>query len=275
MTLFLTDKIQEAIDFLKANEPAEGYTVKFSGGKDSIVTYDLVRKAEVKHRVYYNFTTIDPPELTRFILKYYPEVKWLRPLRSFFEYVKRVGPPTKQKRWCCSKLKHRVLKGSKHIVLGVRAEESYKRARREKINLNTETKTIDYYPIFFWTEADIWDYIEMHKLPYPSLYDEGFSRLGCVVCPFICRKGVLELHKKRWHKIYVLFEKAVAEYYENKKEWYIEHGVYSAEQLLDAWYNNKKSIIKNKKKDLEVIIIELEIYTNGNTRHYKTFQKVS
>ena len=44
-TLFGTvDKVQVAIDKLKKYEPPEGYYVCFSGGKDSTVIYDLVKK---------------------------------------------------------------------------------------------------------------------------------------------------------------------------------------------------------------------------------------
>lgn len=44
-TLFGTvDKVQEAIELLKEHEPPDGYHVSFSGGKDSCVIYDLVKK---------------------------------------------------------------------------------------------------------------------------------------------------------------------------------------------------------------------------------------
>ncbi|NPV51760.1 MAG: phosphoadenosine phosphosulfate reductase family protein [Candidatus Methanofastidiosum sp.] len=253
-TLFFDQKIQESIDFIKGHEPQEGYTVKFSGGKDSIVLLDLVKKAGVKYQAYYNQTTIDPPELTRFILRHYPEVKWIRPKRNFFQWLERVGLPTKTKRWCCTKLKHILLKGAKHVLLGVRSEESYKRARRGQINSNKETRTTDYYPIFFWTEAEIWEYIEQEKLPYPSLYDEGFSRLGCVICPFVCRPGVLELHKKRWPKFYDIFEQTVERFYERKREWFINHRVHSAKQLLDYWYHSEASTAAKEKIEKQLAL---------------------
>jgi phosphoadenosine phosphosulfate reductase len=248
--LFLDDKVREAIDFIKSHEPPEGYVVKFSGGKDSTVVFDLVKKAGVKYQAFYNYTAIDPPEVTKFLLKHYPEVKWLRPKRNFFQWLEKVGLPTKTKRWCCTKLKHNVPKGSsKHVILGVRSEESYKRAKRDMVNFNKECRTTDYYPIFFWTEADVWEYIERENLPYPSLYDEGFSRIGCVICPFICRPGILELHMKRWKKLYDIFEQSVKKYYDSRRDWFIEQGVYSAEQLLDSWYHSQKSVTEPEELD--------------------------
>jgi phosphoadenosine phosphosulfate reductase len=239
MSLFPHDKIQEAIEFLRQNEPPEGYDVKFSGGKDSIVMYDIVKQSGVKHVTYYNFTTIDPPEVTRFILKEYPEIRWLRPKKNFFQYVRKIGLPTKQKRWCCTKLKHRIhaKEASMHKVCGIRAEESKGRAERGRINIFKDgKKSIIYSPIFYFNEGDIWDYIGDRKLPYPSLYDEGFSRIGCVICPFVCRKGAIEQHKNRWSNIYAIFERVVTECFEKDRKYYEERGIFSAKEYLHLWY---------------------------------------
>jgi len=56
-----------AIERIKSFEPPEGYYVAFSGGKDSIVVLDLVKRAGVKYDAYYHVTGIDPPELVHFI----------------------------------------------------------------------------------------------------------------------------------------------------------------------------------------------------------------
>jgi len=97
-------KEQETIEFIRIHEPPEGYFLGFSGGKDSIVLYDLAVKAGVKFESYYSDTGIDPPELVRFIRTHYPEVKWLKPNwhghRSFFGMIPEKGFPTKFARWC-------------------------------------------------------------------------------------------------------------------------------------------------------------------------------
>jgi hypothetical protein len=48
------DKAANAIDIIQKLEPSDGYYVAFSGGKDSIVTLDLVRRAGVKYDAHYN-----------------------------------------------------------------------------------------------------------------------------------------------------------------------------------------------------------------------------
>ncbi|GEM_PF-1612923 len=89
----LGDYIRESIDFLRQHEPPEGYFVGFSGGKDSITTLELCRLAGVKHQAFYTYTTIDPPEVVRFIRAHYPQVQWLRPAKSFFAFVATNAPP--------------------------------------------------------------------------------------------------------------------------------------------------------------------------------------
>ena len=91
--LGLKDLVAESIAFIQQHEPPEGYFVGFSGGKDSIVTLELCRMAGVKHAPFYSQTTIDPPELLKFLRAHYPQVRWLRPAKSFFACVPISAPP--------------------------------------------------------------------------------------------------------------------------------------------------------------------------------------
>jgi len=40
------------------------------------------------------------------------------------------------------------------------------------------------WPMSFWTEDDVWDFIRAHGLPYSEIYDMGYERTGCVACGF-------------------------------------------------------------------------------------------
>lgn len=66
------DKVANAIQLLTDNEPANGYYLCFSGGKDSVVIYGLAARAGVKFTAYHNVTTVEPPELMKFIRDNYP-----------------------------------------------------------------------------------------------------------------------------------------------------------------------------------------------------------
>lgn len=54
-------------------------------------------------------------------------------------------------------------------------------------------------PIIEWTDQDVWEFIHAHGIHYCELYDEGWSRLGCVGCPMAAKKG-REREFARWPK---------------------------------------------------------------------------
>lgn len=54
-------------------------------------------------------------------------------------------------------------------------------------------------PIIDWEDSDVWNFIKAESIPYCSLYDEGFVRLGCIGCPMARQKG-REKEFIRWPK---------------------------------------------------------------------------
>ena len=137
------DKVANAIELLKIHEPPEGYYVAFSGGKDSCVILDLVKRAGVKYDAHYNVTTVDPPELVQFIKREHPEVERHIPDKTMWQLIVENGmPPLRQMRYCCRILKERGGAG-RRVVTGVRRAESNKRASRKAVEscFRDETKT--------------------------------------------------------------------------------------------------------------------------------------
>lgn len=215
----LADYVKESIAFLQEHEPPEGFFSGFSGGKDSIVTIELLNMAGVRYEAFYTCTRIDPPEILRFIKRYYPNVIWLYPETTMYKAIQYKSPPLRMQRWCCDVLKKDPSKkcSLKNRVMGIRAEESVKRAKRPRIDKFYGQTT--YKPIFKWPEWAIWEFIEQRGLPYPTLYDEGFGRIGCIVCPFILGSSEGKTTKRsrsmsRWPGIWKAYEHAV-------KRWFI------------------------------------------------------
>lgn len=128
----LDERERHALELLRKWEPDEGYYVAFSGGKDSIVIKRLCEMAGVRFDAHYNQTTIDPPELVRFIKQHHPDVGWN--LAEKGNMMHRVAtapkvPPTRLVRWCCGEYKERSGEGRVR-VFGVRKAESASRAKR-------------------------------------------------------------------------------------------------------------------------------------------------
>ena len=130
----LDEKVERAVEVLRMYEPAalkhdpdNGYWGAFSGGKDSVCIKELAAMAGVRVAWHYNVTTIDPPELHRFIRRHHPDVTWERPKRHFFAILAYDrGYPVRHQRWCCQEFKegygHRQVK-----IMGVRWAESPRR----------------------------------------------------------------------------------------------------------------------------------------------------
>lgn len=133
------DKVQEAINRFKAFEPEDGYYLAFSGGKDSQCIYHLAQMAGVKFDAHYQVTSVDPPELVRFIKREYPDVAIDFPRDKDGKVItmwnlipKKMMPLTRLVRYCCEKLKESGGKG-RLTVTGVRWAESSNRKNSQGV----------------------------------------------------------------------------------------------------------------------------------------------
>jgi len=214
------DKVEIAIERLQHFEPEEGYYLAFSGGKDSVVIQELARLAGVKHDSHYSVTTIDPPELVWFIRRHHADVQWERPEVPFLRRLPQKGFPQRQRRWCCEEYKENGGNG-RFVVTGIRAAESYNRSNRRMMEpcigggYKGKEKTF-LHPIIDWTDEDVWQFIRDGGLPYCSLYDEGWDRIGCLFCPMASKQRLT--HAERYPRYVAAFIKSFEKLYQNRKD---------------------------------------------------------
>jgi len=210
-------KTETAIKIIqKYTSPEIPSHVAFSGGKDSIVTYDLVKRSGAPHQAYFAMTTVDPPELLKFIRLFYPEVQWLRPKLSMYKLIIKKGLPirTSKKgggRYCCEHLKEYAGMGE-FIITGIRWEESKQRKDNRKlyeVDTRKKMKGKRYLnPVIDWSEKEIWKYIKDNHLPYPELYDCGMKRIGCIGCPMAYHK-TRQKELNRYPRFKAMYIKAI------------------------------------------------------------------
>jgi len=185
-----------------------GVLVGHSGGKDSVVVAHLMARAGVPHRLRHNLTTADAPETVRFV-RSLPDVEINRPAQTMWALIRRKGlPPRRNMRYCCECQKEREDKGCL-VVTGVRAAESVRRSKRHVVEACYTNRNWFFHPIIAWTTADVWQYIREHDLPYCPLYDEGFSRVGCVLCPMVSHPDAVRAEVDRWPRLAAAWERAV------------------------------------------------------------------
>lgn len=274
----LEEKTAKAISLLREHEAdarkldPEGYFLAFSGGKDSIVIERLASMSGVKYHSHYSQTTIDPPELVRFIKDFYPNVAWIRPRENFFKAVERKGPPSRLVRWCCEKYKESAGDG-KYKILGVRAAESVKRAKtwKEVTPWRGGLGGLVIAPIVRWSHQDVWDFIHHHNMPYCTLYDEGWKRLGCIGCPMAGAGRIREFI--RWPRFRDLWIRSIERNWEShvgKKNRYGENfycmRFKSGREFYDWWISENSSAAPDENNECLGLWDDLES-DNSSERH--------
>ncbi|MBO8433167.1 MAG: phosphoadenosine phosphosulfate reductase family protein [Bacteroidetes bacterium] len=218
----LARKIEYSVDLIRKAErmalrldPKNGFYNTFSGGKDSQCLYHLVKLAGVKAKTHMSLTSVDPPEVIRFVKAQYPDVELIKPKMSIYDMAKKKHIlPTRKFRWCCAEYKE-VSGVGKVTLIGVRKEESARRAKKEEVSVSSKGKrneqTFDQWseheeqmvacvggkdkilvsPIIYWTEKDVWEFLNANNIPHCKLYDEGYRRIGCICCPMSNYKSKL------------------------------------------------------------------------------------
>lgn len=274
------DKVKQSIERLRAFEPEDGYSLAFSGGKDSVCIKALADMAGVKYDAHYSITSVDPPELVQFI-KTFPDV-----IRESAHYKPGRGPvsaaypngggpvtmwnliplkrmpPTRVQRYCCEFLKESNGAG-RIVVTGVRWDESSNRkANRNLVDIggkggalvynddNDEarrtveqcyrTKKTLVNPIIDWTTEDVWEFIRAERIPYCGLYDDGFNRLGCIGCPMNTRRADRDF--KKWPKYYDSYLRAFDRMLRARAAaGLVTRAGETAQGIMDWWLDERRS----------------------------------
>ena len=192
------------------------FHVAFSGGKDSAILLDLVKKALPKGSfvVIFSDTGMEFPDTYHVIEKtrreceeegitFYTAKSRFEPKESWELF----GPPSRTLRWCCSVhksapqiMKLREITGKYDYkglaFVGVRAAESAVRAEYEYENYGKKQKgQYSHNSILEWTSAEVWLYIFANNIDIIEAYKKGNSRVGCLFCPMSVRKADYVKHK--------------------------------------------------------------------------------
>lgn len=218
LNIYGMTKLEVTIERIRSIQPRDGsWYLAFSGGKDSCVIKALADMAGVKYDAHYMISSVDPPELVRFIKEQHPDVSLDFPrykdgtVATMWNLIPRKKmPPTRIARYCCEYLKEQGGEGRDKIT-GVRWAESTRRqktragleieaGKKKRENLDPDNMDEDMVrycmqsrgfilnPIIDWTDDEVWEFIHRYQVPYCKLYDEGWKRLGCIGCPMATPK---------------------------------------------------------------------------------------
>lgn len=269
--------LRKAERLAMAYDSEDGYFLAFSGGKDSQCLYHVAKLAGVRFRAYMNLTSVDPPEVIRFVKRHYPDVALTKPKDSIYNIaVRRKILPTMRVRWCCAEYKETAGAG-KVTLIGIRRAESARRARRNEVEINNHSfsGTLDgleeyrkekttrrrknaaahkdvtivnadgervlgcihgkesllISPIIEWTDGDVWTFLNTLGIAHCELYDQGFSRIGCILCPMSQPKQK-QREMERWPHVRRNWIKAIKAIR--------DRGVFEGEYI---WWNISKDLV--------------------------------
>lgn len=228
--LHSVELLQKAEKIALNYDAEQGYFLAFSGGKDSQALYHMAQLAGVRFQGHMSLTSVDPPEVIRFVKKNYPEVELIKPNKSIFQHaIEKNILPTMRVRWCCAEYKEGTGAG-KVTLIGIRKAESARRAKRNEVEISNQKFSGDLdgleeyrqeqkakrmkrkskkdgvnitnadeeqtlgciqgkeslliSPIIHWTAQDVWEFLnDVVRVPHCTLYDEGWTRIGCIGCP--------------------------------------------------------------------------------------------
>lgn len=197
-------------EYEKFKDRLDIFHVAFSGGKDSAVLLDLVKKALPigSFVVIFGDTGMEFPDTYDVVEKtkaqceadgtpFYIARSHFKPSASWTLF----GPPARVLRWCCSvhkstpqTLKMREITEKNDYIgmdfVGIRAHESVTRSKYKYENFGKKQKgQYSFNPILEWTSAEVWLYIFMNNILINDAYKKGNSRAGCLFCPMGGGKG--------------------------------------------------------------------------------------
>lgn len=241
----------------KAGQPIE---VGYSGGKDSDVILELTRMAGVDYRAIYKNTTIDPPGTIAHVKEMGGEV--MHPKKNFHDLLVQNGYPSRFFRFCCQKLKeYKVLDYS---IMGVRREESFRRAKRYKEpeecrHYSGGGKARIYYPILDWTLEDVKQFILERNIKLAPIYYQADGtidfkkRLGCLGCPLKDKKKRIE-DFKQYPNLLKLYIDGGGQYLDNHQD---------NTKLVNLWNGDiYKKFVCNLYCDNQIKIFEMKFGKN-------------
>ena len=205
------------------------YIVSISGGKDStallLFMLDTVPKEDIE--VVFLDTEWEADETYEYLEYLEKElgikITWIKSEGMESLCLRKKMMPNRIMRFCTENLKIKpfnkwlyenyVSKDIDYIVCqGIRRDESKARADTESFEIRKQTynrksfyvKTL--YPIAYWKEKRVFDYIEEKGLKANPLYNRGFNRVGCMPCIYD-RKSLIYMPDKYKKRLRALEEK--------------------------------------------------------------------
>jgi phosphoadenosine phosphosulfate reductase len=149
-------------------------------------TYDLIEITRLHYRIDIDVLFPEQEEVEKFVKE--------KGINGFYNSVE-------NRKECCSIRKvhslNRALAGADIWITGLRRSQSANRQQMHKVEWSPEYNLIKYNPLFDWSDEEMRQYIDLHKVPVNTLHKKGFASIGCAPCTRAIAPGE-DLRAGRW-----------------------------------------------------------------------------
>jgi phosphoadenosine phosphosulfate reductase len=151
-------------------------------------TYDMIDRIRDRYRVDVQVISPDAADLQQMVGRHGPNL--------FYKSAD-------MRRLCCDVRKSRplarALAGYDAWVTGLRRQQAATRSQTAVVAPDPEHKGLTKVaPLADWSKDQVWAYIHEHDLPHHSLYDLGYTSIGCAPCTRATTKGEDERAGRWW-----------------------------------------------------------------------------
>jgi phosphoadenosine phosphosulfate reductase len=91
----------------------------------------------------------------------------------------------------------RALAGKRAWITGQRREQAASRRTLAAREFDAVHGLEKFNPLAQWSEAEVWQYVRAHRVPYNRLYDQGYRSIGCAPCTRPVQPGE-DVRAGRW-----------------------------------------------------------------------------
>lgn len=149
-------------------------------------TYDLIDLTAKKYKTKIQVHFPEPNDIETMVVE--------KGMNLFYDSIE-------NRKLCCGlrKLKplSKALKGLDAWFTGLRRDQSVTRTDLHIVEWDENNGLIKVNPLINWSEEDVWNYINEHKVPFNPLHKKGFASIGCQPCTRAIEEGE-DIRAGRW-----------------------------------------------------------------------------
>ena len=180
------------------------------GAEDMVLT-DLINKYQPDIEMFSLDTGRLPPET--YDLMQEVRARYTVPLQIFFPEAGRIEGYVAQNgvngfydsvelsKSCCHIRKveplRRALSGKRAWITGMRREQAPTRGVLQISVFDADNGLQKFNPLLDWSNAEVWEYLKQHEVPYNKLHDRFYPSIGCAPCTRAITPGE-DIRSGRW-----------------------------------------------------------------------------